>query len=37
MKNIKKNDLSKYDNLDDNGFVKENTYVTPDDGNYGEM
>ena len=30
-KNIQKKDLSKYDNLDDNGFAKENTYVTPED------
>jgi DNA-directed RNA polymerase II subunit RPB2 len=30
-KNIQKTDTSKYDNLDDNGFIKENTYVTHDD------
>jgi len=30
-KNIQKTDTSKYDNLDDNGFIKENTYITHDD------
>ena len=30
-KNVQKMDTSKYDNLDDNGFVKENTYITHDD------
>ena len=30
-KNVQKTDTSTYDNLDDNGFVKENTYITHDD------
>ena len=30
-KNIQKTDTSRYENLDDHGFVKENTYITHDD------
>ena len=30
-KNVQKLNTGKYENLDDNGFVKENTYVTHDD------
>jgi len=30
-KNIQKTDTSKYDHLDDHGFIKENTYITHDD------
>ena len=30
-KNIRKMNPEKYTNLDDNGFIKENTYVTDED------